>query len=307
MDDEPAKRRAPLAGGADRREEDGADDEVEVGARRDDRRVVAAELEQRAPEPRCDARGDLLPHRRRAGRGDERDAVVLGELHRAIGAADHELEEPVGRVAEPIGRPLEQRGRRDRRERRPLRRLPDHRIAADERERGVPAPDRDREVEGADHGDGAERMPGLRQPVARALGGDRAAVQLSREPDREVADVDHLLDLAEALLGDLPDLERDERAERLLLAAELLAEQADELAATRRRHLAPRLERGDGASDGGVGGGLVGPRDAADLLAGDRCPDDEIAVRHARGVDAEPLEKGGGGAECVERSHRTPL
>ena len=84
-------------------------------------------------------------------------------------------------------------------------------------------------------GDGAERMPRLGEPVAGALRGDRAAVQLPRETDGEVADVDHLLHLAEPLLRDLPHLERDERAERLLLAPELLAEQAHELAALRRR------------------------------------------------------------------------
>ena len=60
------------------------------------------------------------------------------------------------------------------------------------------------------------------------LRGDRLPVELARQPDGEVADVDHLLDLAEALLGDLSDLERDERAERVLLAPEFLAEEADE-------------------------------------------------------------------------------
>ena len=89
---------------------------------------------------------------------------------------------------------------------------------------------------------GAERMPRLREAVARALRRDRAAVELPREPDREVADVDHLLHLAEPLLRDLPDLERHERAERLLLAAQLLAEQAHELAAMRcrERRASPR-------------------------------------------------------------------
>ena len=75
-----------------------------------------------------------------------------------------------------------------------------------------------------------------------SLGRDRASVQLAREPDREVADVDHLLHLAEAFLRDLPDLERHEGTERLLLAAELLAQEAHELPAPRRRYLAPRLE-----------------------------------------------------------------
>ena len=55
--------------------------------------------------------------------------------------------------------------------------------------------------------DHAERVPGLHQPVPGPLGGHRAAVQLPRQADREVADVDHLLDLAEGLGGDLADLD----------------------------------------------------------------------------------------------------
>ncbi len=78
--------------------------------------------------------------------------------------------------------------------------------------------------------------------MTRALGRDRAAVQLAREADREVADVDHLLHLAETLLRDLPDFQRDERAERLLLAAQLVAEEPDELAAMRAWDVAPRGE-----------------------------------------------------------------
>ena len=163
---------------------------------------------------------------------------------------------PITSSASPSGTPpkrsaarSKQRHARERGQRRPLGRLPDHRVAADERERGVPAPDRDREVEGADHRDGPERMPRLGEPVAGALRRDRAAVELAREADGEVADVDHLLHLAEALLGDLPDLERDERAERLLLAAQLLAEQPHELAAVRARagRARPRTPRRRGA------------------------------------------------------------
>ena len=70
-----------------------------------------------------------------------------------------------------------------------------------------------------------------------------SAVELARQPDGEVADVDHLLDLAEALREDLAGLERDEPAEIGLCGAQLLAEQAHELAAPRRRHAAPAQER----------------------------------------------------------------
>ena len=74
------------------------------------------------------------------------------------------------------------------------------------------------------------------------LGGDGEAVELAREADREVADVDHLLDLAEALRQRLAGLERDQQAEVGLRGAQLLAEQADELAAPRRRDRAPGQE-----------------------------------------------------------------
>ena len=207
---------------------------------------------------------------------------------------------PSGTPPKPLGRALEQRRARERRQRRPLRRLPDHGVAADERERGVPAPDGDREVEGADHGDRPERMPRLREPVARALRRDRASVELPREADGEVADVDHLLHLAEPLLRDLPDLERDERAERVLLAAQLLAEQPHELAAVRARHVAPDRKGVRGAGDRRVGCGGIRAGDARDLLARDRRADDEVAALDLRPLDAEPVEQ----RSCACARHR---
>ena len=78
--------------------------------------------------------------------------------------------------------------------------------------------------------------------MPRALGGDSEAVQLPRQADGEIADVDHLLHFAKALGDDLAHLERDQRAERLLRGAQFLAEEADELAPPRRRNLAPGEE-----------------------------------------------------------------
>ena len=127
--------------------------------------------------------------------------------------------------------------------RRLLRWLPHHRIAADQRQGGVPRPDGDREVEGGDHADDAQRMPGLDHPVLRTLGGDGQAEELARQTDRVVADVDHLLDLAEALASDLAGLERDQQAEVGLGGAQFLAEQPDEFAAPRRRDRTPGEER----------------------------------------------------------------
>ena len=67
----------------------------------------------------------------------------------------------------------------------------------------------------------------------------RQAVELPRQADGEVADVDHLLHFAVALGADLAHLERDQIAERLLQLAQRLAEIAHQLAALRRRPFAP--------------------------------------------------------------------
>ena len=57
---------------------------------------------------------------------------------------------------------------RDRGQRRLLRRLPDDRVAADQREHRVPRPDRDREIERVITPDRPQRMPLLHHAMARA-------------------------------------------------------------------------------------------------------------------------------------------
>ena len=96
------------------------------------------------------------------------------------------------------------------------------------------------------------------------LGGHRAAVELPRQPDGEVADVDHLLDLAAGLGGDLADLEGDQGRQVVLVLAQQLAEPPDQAAAHRRGHRAPGPERLPGPRDGVVHLGRVRPaRDAS--------------------------------------------
>ena len=106
-------------------------------------------------------------------------------------------------------------------------------------EHRVPRPDGDREVERRDDADDAERMPLLVHPVRGALGVHRLAVEHPRLADGEVGDVDHLLHFAVAFGLDLAVLERDERAERVLVLAQQVAEAAHHLAAPRRGHVAP--------------------------------------------------------------------
>src|SRR5262249_33058006 len=128
-------------------------------------------------------------------------------------------------------------------QRRPGRWLPYHRIAADGRDHGVPGPDRGREVERRDDADRAQWVPLLHHSMTGPLAGDRQAVELARQSDREVAHVDHLLDLALALAADLPGLEGDEESQVGLPGAEGLADLPDHLTATRSRHHPPVPER----------------------------------------------------------------
>ncbi|SHU27503.1 Uncharacterised protein [Mycobacteroides abscessus subsp. abscessus] len=53
--------------------------------------------------------------------------------------------------------------------------------------------------------------------MSRALGGHGLAVQLPGEPDCELADVDHLLYLAEGLGDDLPGLDGDQLGQILFV------------------------------------------------------------------------------------------
>ena len=89
MHDHPAQRRAPLPGGAGRGERDAANDQLDVGRRRDDRRVVAAELEDAATEAAGDDTCHLLAHAGRAGRADQRHTGVGDQRRADVGVAEH--------------------------------------------------------------------------------------------------------------------------------------------------------------------------------------------------------------------------
>src|SRR3546814_1310380 len=81
-------------------------------------------------------------------------------------SADEQACETLRRfLAEPLHHAFDDRLDCQCGQRRLLRRLPDHRIPADECERGVPAPDRDGKVEGRDDANGTDRVPLFGEPV----------------------------------------------------------------------------------------------------------------------------------------------
>src|SRR5215468_3557943 len=134
-------------------------------------------------------------------------------------------------------------------------------------------------------------MPGLHHAMARPLRGDGEAVELAREADGEVADVDHLLHLALALLQDLAGLAGDELAERSLGGAQLLAEQAYQLAAPGRRHVAPGLEGLLRLGDGGADLRRRPALEAGDLATVDRRMDDKVAGLQLGRVEIEGFQQ----------------
>jgi hypothetical protein len=121
-------------------------------------------------------------------------------------------------------------------------------------------------------------VPLLHHPVARPFGGDREAEQLAGQTDREIADVDHFLHLAEALGADLAGFDGHQRAQVVLVLSQQFAEFAHQLAAHGCRHDAPFAKGLLGLVDDG--GDLVGTvrAQSRELAAGDRGAGDEFAV-----------------------------
>ena len=201
------------------------------------------------PEPARHRFRDAAADPGRAGEGDHRKPrVVQHQLAHVAPGADDEVEDPGKPVVggDPVRHVLDGDGG----ERRVARRLPENRVSADRSDRRVPGPDRHGEVEGRDHPHDPQRMPLLVHPMARSFGMHGETVELARESDAEVADVDHLLDFAMALGADLSHLERNQIAERLLELAEGIPEVSDHLPALGGGDFTPGEEcRGGGRGD----------------------------------------------------------
>ena len=78
--------------------------------------------------------------------------------------------------------------------------------------------------------------------MARTLRGDGQAVELTRQADGKVANVDHLLHFAQAFLGDLARLPGHQFAQIRLVLTQQVAKLTHQFAAARRRNLAPGFE-----------------------------------------------------------------
>ena len=302
MDDQPPQRRATLARGPGRREQDRPLGQLEVRARAHDHRIVAAQLEQRPAEALRDPRTDRAAHRRRSGRRDQRDARVVDQRLADLAAALDELDQPSG--ASP-------------------NRSSARRISAITASAASGVFSLGFQMTGSPHTSASAAFHahtatgklnalitstgpnGCHCSIIRWFGplaGDGQAVELARQADREVADVDHLLDLAEAFGEDLAGFDRDQPRQRLLRGAQFLAEQPHQLAPARCRDAPPGEECRCGSGAGGVG---VSDRYSADFGAVDRRAADQVATR----CNAELLEERRGffgrahASRCLRSGH----
>ncbi|MNQ73476.1 hypothetical protein D3C85_882070 [compost metagenome] len=291
MDDQAAQGGATLAGGADGGKEDAAHRQAQVGARREDHGVVAAQFKNAAAEARRHLGTDLATHASAAGGTDQRNARVVHKYRAGLAIADYQLTQARRGGAERFHGNVEQGLAGQCSERGFLGRLPDHGIATNQRQGRVPGPDRGGEVEGADHADHTQRMPGLAHMVAGALGGDGKAVELARQTNGEVADIDHFLHFTQAFLGDLAGFDGDQFAQLDLVLAQDLTVQPDQLAPARGGYVAPGQK------------GLVSRFDLAQdcrrAFQGDRC--DPAAIDRGVNGMVAPLVCAGIDAKAFEQ------
>jgi hypothetical protein len=133
-------------------------------------------------------------------------------------------------------------------------------------------------------------MPLLHHPVFGTLAGYGQAIELTRQTDGEIADVDHLLHFAASLGRNLTGFNRDEPPEFLLVPAEFLAQKPDELAAAGRRDKAPSPECAVRDGNGLLYLGIFGVSHGRNLFAGQRGPHETIAVLIGSSNNAETLQ-----------------
>src|SRR3954463_7638559 len=88
-------------------------------------------------------------------------------------------------------------------------------------------------------------MPVFSKSVASPLAGDRLAIKLTAQSDREVADIDDFLNFAAGLGHDLTRFPGDKSCQVVLVLAKGITDSANELAAGWRRRVAPHRKAAD--------------------------------------------------------------
>ena len=257
---------------------------VEVGIREDQLRGLAAEFECHLAELLPRQRGDGLAHGRAAGEGDLVDALVRCECRAGLGTeTGHDVERPVGHAR--LG---EQIGESQRRQRRILGGLDDHRAARGESGSDLPRRDDGGVVPGGDRPDHAEGLAqGESEAVLRThIGQDhRLTGDLVRPPGivperrRGGGDVP-----GDGVGVELAHLRRLEGGEFRCVLFDEVCGTGEDPATFGAGHARPRtgLEGHPGRLDGGVDIGRTARGDLRDDLFGCRIDRREVRTRSRR-------------------------
>ena len=232
------ERRAPLPRRTEAPEQRARDGERQIGVCRDDHRVLAAQLQARRLQVLAGEGPDRRAHVGRPGEADLVDqSLVEGgrqALERRLSRGVHDREHAV-RYARPRDQRTESGGARGG----VLGRLPDDRVAAEQRRHDVPGRHGHREVARRDDGRHPDRHPEREQLLVRHLGGHRLPVQPPPLAEEEIARVDDFLHLATRLGQRLAHLAGDQPRERVEVVPHQPPEIGDHLPPDRRRHARP--------------------------------------------------------------------
>ncbi|KPW59959.1 Uncharacterized protein ALO80_05928 [Pseudomonas caricapapayae] len=239
MHNQTTQRGAALAGSAHGAEQNAPHSKIKIGAGGQNHCVVATQFENAAAETCSNTRTHFAAHAGAARGADQWHTRVIDQRFTGVTITNHQLGKRCGRIAKNLQCLVEQRLAGQGSQWSLFRGFPDHRVATDQRQRGVPGPDCNREVERADHPDHTQRMPGFTHVVAGTFRGNGQAVQLTRQTDREVADIDHFLNFAQALLSDLACFDRHQFAQISLVLAQHFTKDPYQLATPGGRHCAP--------------------------------------------------------------------
>ena len=239
-----AQAGATLPGSAHGGKQNTAHGQIQIGTGRQNHGVVAAQFQNTFAKALGHFGRHDFAHASAAGGADQWHTRIAHQLV-ANGRIAHQYLRQMRRCVgtELLHRLLKQRLAGQCGERGFFRRLPNHRIAAHQRQRGIPRPHRHRKIKRRNHPHHAQRMPAFAHMVAGTLRSDGEAVELARQAHGKIANINHFLHFAQAFLGNFARFPRHQLTQCLLVFAQNIAQQAHQLATARRRHIAPLRKR----------------------------------------------------------------
>src|SRR5690606_18902501 len=148
--------------------------------------------------------------------------------------------------------------------------FPDTHIATNPRKGSIPRPYSYWEIKCRNDSDNSQRVILLVHPVSGPFRVHRQSVQLTRQSDSKIADIDHLLNFAVPFLKRFPHFVRNKFSERFFVLAEFHTELTNDFTALWSRHHPESFECFHGSRHGFFVIFFCRGTDAGDQLTVDR-------------------------------------